>query len=204
MKNKNREKTDVIKKDFMVKPLDGEYTFEGYLSTYNNADRVGDIILPGAFDEALSSNTIKVLLFNHSPDEVIGKVTLSSDSKGLKAFGELNKEISKASEIYSLLKQGALTSMSIGMRILDYSPIDPENLWGAWEIIKADILEASIVAIPANTQATIDSVKSLGKDEPKDIIEEKIEDNIEDKIDLEKEKAFILNKINIIKEKYEY
>lgn len=144
-------------KEFKVKAVENEeFMFEGYLSTFDNEDRHGDVIAPGAFSESIKEEATVPMLFNHDRNTVIGYMELSEDPKGLKAKGYLNSEIQKAKEIYSLLKQGALKKMSIGMRVKEYSVLDNY----AWKITNADVLEGSVVTIPANAQATISSVKS--------------------------------------------
>jgi len=139
--------------------------FSGYLSTYENEDRDGDIIKRGAFDKGVAKKSTVPMLFNHRRDEVLGKLDLIADAKGLYAEGVLNMSDEKVKNVYELLKMGALDSMSVGMIINKYSPIDPKNPWGAWEIMEAEAVEGSIVAIPANDQATIDYVKSLKESE---------------------------------------
>lgn len=147
-----------------LKNLDGENgKFSGYLSTYGNADRDGDIIVKGAFDEGVANKSTVPLLFNHSTYNVVGKLDLSVDAKGLYVEGVLDLDSEEAQKVYRLMKMGALDSMSVGMIIKEYLPIDPEKPYGAWEIKKAQAVEGSIVAIPANDRATIDYVKNLSE-----------------------------------------
>ncbi len=55
-------------KEFVVKAsADEAFTFEGYLSTFGNADRVGDVIEHGAFDDSLKKKAVVPMLFNHDP-----------------------------------------------------------------------------------------------------------------------------------------
>lgn len=155
-------------KEFVVKSVDDEsYKFEGYLSTFGNADRVGDVIEHGAFDDSLKKKATVPMLYNHKRDQVIGKMELSVNAVGLYVTGYLAENIQKAQEVYELLKFGALDSMSIGMRVNDYEPIDKADPWGAWLIKSADVLEGSVVTIPANEQAVVTSVKDGHEDELK-------------------------------------
>jgi phage head maturation protease len=58
--------------------------FEGYASVFNNTDSDGDIILPGAFKNALANQTRKVaMFFNHKTWELpVGKWdSLAEDKK---------------------------------------------------------------------------------------------------------------------------
>lgn len=153
--NKNERK----EKLFTIKKLDqGDTTsFEGYLSTYGNADRVGDVIEHGAFDESIKKKAVVPMLFNHNRDAVIGKLELSSDNYGLKVKGTILNDTKDGEQIAGLIEFGALDSMSIGMRVLSYEPIEKTDPWGAWLIKKAEVLEGSVVTVPANEQATISS-----------------------------------------------
>lgn len=143
------------------------FKFMGYLSTFGNADRVGDVIEPGAFDKSLSRKNKATMLFNHNRNDVIGFLTMSVDEKGLKVVGEFDPDDSRSMEIYQKIKFGSLDEMSIGMRVQKYEILDPDKPWGAWSIKEVDILEGSVVSIPANTEATIDTVKSDAFDEVK-------------------------------------
>lgn len=154
-------------KSFVIKELAvDEYKFKGYLSTYGNEDRVGDVIVKGAFDNSIKSRKIVPMLFNHNRDIVIGKMALSSDEKGLYVEAEFSKNIEESIKVYELLKMGALSDMSVGMNILDYETIDKSQPYGAWTIKEAEVLEGSIVTIAANPEAKIEQVKKL-EDEKK-------------------------------------
>ena len=151
-------------KQMTIKTVEEEGVFEGYLSTYGNTDRDGDIIEKGAFDNYISKKNTVPMCFNHDWNKVVGKMELSSDDKGLKAKGTLNLADPQAQNIYHLMKMGALDSMSIGMMVKEYEPIDAKNPYWQWNIKEAEVWEGSIVTIPANEQATIDKVKSINKE----------------------------------------
>lgn len=156
-------------KQYIVKELDEESgVFKGYLSTYDNVDRDGDIIRKGAFDNSLKQKSVVPLCFNHLREKVIGKLELSTDDKGLLSKGTFNLKDPLASNVYELLKMGALDSMSIGMRVKDYEPIDKGRPFGGWDIKEVDVWEGSIVTVPANEQATINQVKEQSKQQEKE------------------------------------
>lgn len=136
-------------------------TFEGWLSTYGNTDRDGDVIIKGAFAQSVARKSTVPLCFNHDRNKVIGKLELTDDDKGLHVLGTLNVKDGFAENIQSLLALGALDSMSVGMRIKDYEPIDPKQPYGGWMIKQADVYEGSIVTIPANELALIESSKEI-------------------------------------------
>jgi HK97 family phage prohead protease len=150
--------TNYRTKDF-TPSLGDELTFTGYLSTYGNADRDGDVIVEGAFDASVAERGTVPMLFNHDRNRVIGKLELSINTKGLFVKGTFNPDDPDAVKVYGLLKMGALDSMSVGMGVQDYTPIDPMRPFGGWNISKAAVYEGSVVTVPANAEALITEVK---------------------------------------------
>ena len=173
---------------------DNNGLFEGYLSTYGNADRVGDVIDKGAFDNSIQKKSTVPMLFNHDRNSVIGKMELSSDDKGLKIKGTFNLNDSLAQNVYDLLKMGALDSMSIGMGVIEYEPLDKSHPFGAWRIKSADVFEGSVVTVPANELATIDAVKELNENERNELKTLRTKDRIAKVAGLLKECKELLTK----------
>jgi HK97 family phage prohead protease len=129
--------------------------FEGYASTFDNADIVGDVFRKGAFDAADTATTR--MLLNHDHSMVIGKwLDMQQDDHGLFVRGELTPGHSVAQDVYASLKHGAITAMSVGFRIGEST----ENKSGGRDILKADLIETSLVAVPANSMAQITEVRS--------------------------------------------
>lgn len=146
--------------DIDLKQLTDEGKFEGYASTYGNVDRGGDICVAGCFDESLRSRPIsKVkMLLHHDTRRVCGKWTdAASDSKGLHVRGQLLLGTTDGKETYELLKAEALDGLSIGYRTQE-SEYDRDD--DIRRIMKAELMEVSIVTFPMNEQAMINMVKS--------------------------------------------
>jgi len=59
---------------------------------------------------------------------------------------------------FELIRRGLVKGISIGFRPLEMEPIETGWLIKTWEL-----LEASVVTIPANASCSIDSVKALAK-----------------------------------------
>lgn len=140
---------------------DEERKFSGYASTFGNEDRVGDVVLEGAFAKSLDQHknegTMPAMLFHHDLKRPIGKWTgISEDSKGLKVEGSLTSGVRDSDEAYALLKDGALNSMSIGYRVKKehYDRDKKVN-----QLAEIDLHEISLVTIPANQEATVSAVK---------------------------------------------
>ena len=144
---------------FDVKQLTENGEFEGYASIYGNVDLGGDIVQAGAFDESLrkrGADKVKMLL-HHDTRRVIGVWDqIYSDTRGLFVKGHLLKGVQDGRETYELLKAGALDSLSIGYRTQDYS-YDRDN--EVRTIIKAELMETSVVTFAMNEQAMINAVK---------------------------------------------
>lgn len=130
-------------------------TFSGYGSVFDVVDSYQDAVVRGAFSESIS-NRMPALLWQHNSDFPIGIFTdVREDSLGLYVKGQLNLEVQKGREAYSLLKQGAISGLSIGFRT-----IEEESENDIRYLKKIDLWEVSLVTFPANQSATVTSVKN--------------------------------------------
>lgn len=154
-------------KSFVVKSVGEEsadYHFEAYASTFGNVDRDGDIMAKGCFDQTVATKAVVPMCLNHDRDRVIGKHVLTVDEKGLRTKSTFNLSDPEAKKIYDLMKMGALDSLSIGFFIKDYEPVDAKEPFGGWVFKDVDIFEISVVTVPANPQALVDTVKQLDQE----------------------------------------
>lgn len=146
----------------------GAMEFSAYASTFANVDHGGDIIEKGAFTKTLRDrNRDRPLLWQHDMRSPIGvEKSLNEDDKGLIGTWEII-DTAQGLDAYKLLKRGAIRSMSIG-----YIPKTWE--WqneGDNRLLKEiDLLENSVVSIPMNDQARVQSVKTLSDQESLDTI----------------------------------
>lgn len=130
--------------------------FWGYASVFNRVDNQKDIIASGSFADSLKRRKV-ALLWQHNTKDPIGKILrLTENSFGLLTMAQLNLELHKAREIYSLIKKGIINSLSIGYRVVT-SRRDKRS--GIRIITKIDLWEISLVTFPANEQASISHVK---------------------------------------------
>lgn len=143
--------------DVAIDTEQDQFMFEGMLAVYDNVDRDNEVIAKGAFAKSLSKVDTVPLLLNHDMNQVIGKLRVEETDAGVKAYGEFNQDTQLARETYQLVKQGALSKMSVGF--IPKNGASSLTHDGAWEWSEAEILEGSIVAIPANELANITSVK---------------------------------------------
>ena len=161
-----------MKKNFLVHTVlktaenDESGKISGYASTYNNPDLAGDVMLPGCYDAVLnkikSSGVMPVMFFSHDHWSVPCGTwdEINSDEKGLYVSGRINRDLESGKEIYSALKFGSLSGLSVGF---SFSPEGVEDNDAGGYDFKAidDLMEISICAMPCNQSARIDAVKSL-------------------------------------------
>ncbi|WP_252959421.1 HK97 family phage prohead protease [Pseudomonas simiae] len=137
-------------------------TFEGYASVFGVVDSDGDIIMPGAFKKALSSQSRQVgMFFNHRTWELpVGKwLLLEEDSKGLLTRGELTPGLSVSTDLRAAMEHKTVEGMSVGFTVLK-DDFDLISTGRAFKNVQA-LREISICTFPANEQATVESMKSL-------------------------------------------
>jgi len=137
-------------------------SFTGYASTFGGEpDQHGDLIAPGAFAQSLAKHaaagTRPALLWQHDQTNPVGVWnSFEEDSVGLLGLGRLTMDVPQAKAAHALAKDGAL-ALSIGYTI---PPGGAELVNGARLLKQIDLVEVSLVGIPANPSARITSVKS--------------------------------------------
>lgn len=133
------------------------------VATTPTVDRVGDIIDP----MGVKFTNPLPLLHQHFHDRPIGTVRFKRPTKdGI----EFDAEIAKVEEPGALqdrvdtawgeIKYGLVRATSIGFRAIEYSFMDN----GGIRFSEVEVYELSTVTIPANSEALITAVKSMGDD----------------------------------------
>ncbi|MBH0239129.1 HK97 family phage prohead protease [Methylobrevis albus] len=143
--------------------LDGdEGRIEGYAAVFNVVvPSFNETVAPGAFRRSLAehraSGTRPVMLYHHGQDVVGVWESIEEDSRGLKVRGRIIRETVKGAETFALLREGALSGLSIG-----FSTRKAErNPAGVRVLRDVDLAEISIVPLPASPSARITSVRSI-------------------------------------------
>ncbi len=135
----------------------GPNRVEAIAGTSNKA-RDGHIVRMSGMDTSafLRSGTI---LFNHDPSKPVGiPVSGRVDSGGnLRLVIDFAGEgLSKhADEVRNLVKAGILRNLSIGFDPLEMEPLDPRNPRGGQLITRSELLEVSVVGVPADVGAVV-------------------------------------------------
>lgn len=126
-------------------------------------DRVGDVVEVGGWD-LKNFNRNPIALFNHNPNAPIGKWhNVRADNGALRGRLELAAEGTspRIDEIRKLVDAGILRATSVGFRSIDDEPINEKKPWDGTRFKKQELVEASLVAVPANANA-LAMAKSLG------------------------------------------
>jgi uncharacterized protein len=147
-----------LKFKFELKDISESGSFSGYASTFGNEDLGGDIVASGAFTKTIKENPEVPILWQHS--ELIGvNRKMVEDKRGLYVEGELNLDVQRGKEAYSLAKQKAVKGLSIGF---DAIQIDYSRKTDGIRILKeVKLYEYSLTPFPMNERAGISSVKSM-------------------------------------------
>lgn len=141
-----------------IKADGDDMTFEGYASVFGNKDSWDDVMVQGAFSKTIKENKkrIKVLAM-HDFYSVIGiPKTLEEDTKGL-YFNAKISETQLGKDIFTLIKDKAITEMSIGYNALKWEVDRDENSknYGTRYLKEVRLWEISPVTWGANERAKI-------------------------------------------------
>ena len=119
--------------------------FSGYAAVWDRADRAGDVMRRGAFADAVPVP----LLWQHRGAPVGSIDTLEEDGRGLRVAGRVAD-----AHVAALVRGQALAGLSVG-----YRPVTVRQ--GARrELRRVALVEVSLVAIPMQPLARIDTVSS--------------------------------------------
>lgn len=144
-----------------IKSLDAAKRIIRGIATTPQTDRVGDIVEPlgATFAESLP------LLLQHDHAKPVGTVKLSKPTAtGIEFTAEI-AEIAepgalkdRVDEAWQSIKAGLITAVSIGFRALEdgAKPIHG----GGWRFTSYEVMELSLVTIPANADAAIQMIRS--------------------------------------------
>jgi HK97 family phage prohead protease len=121
-------------------------------------DRYGDVIMPDGWD-LKNFNKNPIALFGHRSDFPIGRwKNLQVTDGALRGHLVMAPEgtSDRIDELRKLIAAGILKAVSVGFR-----PIESEPLSGGTKYIKSELVETSLVSVPANPNALM-TCKALG------------------------------------------
>lgn len=163
MLNKVIHLNGVFKKDGIL-PTASDTIESIFIEGYANAcvtDRSGDVITQDAWNKGLE-NYLKnpIVLAHHEHDEPIGRVVDHRvDSRGLWVKARIS---AAAEDTFNLIKDGILTTFSVGFMIKDAMYDAVTDLFVIKEL---ELLEISVVSVPCNQDSTFNLSKSFGSEQ---------------------------------------
>ena len=135
--------------------IKSDLCISGYASLFGQADMSGDVVQRGAFAASLlSMNERLPMLFGHETAEPIGVWDrLFEDRTGLFVSGRLIGGNARADRTARLIREGALSGLSIGYR----AKRSARNGRGR-NLLELDLWEVSVVAFPMLRAARITQI----------------------------------------------
>lgn len=122
---------------------EGSLRVQGYAAVFDLVDRAGDVFRVGVFADALPVP----LLVQHRGEPVGEILAIGEDRRGL----WIEASVADA-EVAALVRGGALRGLSVGYRAL------ATRQGVSREILKARLVEVSLVAVPMQAAARVEAV----------------------------------------------
>jgi hypothetical protein len=138
---------------------DDEWAVTGYATVWNSIDKVGDVMLPGAFKKSIDAGKGFAMHLEHQRWVTPGKWDSAvEDEKGLLVSGHLTRGHSVANDLKASMRHGTIKALSQGFWIPEGG--FEKNLHGGRNISEVNLVEVSFTADPMEPNATIESYKS--------------------------------------------
>lgn len=140
-----------------VKNLDETGYVQGIAAAYGNVDFGNDRIMPGAASKSLLGRSSMPMLLYHDQKRPIGKwAKIEETSGGVLVEGKISTKTRDGAEAYELVKDGALSGLSIG-----YKTRRARMNGKVRELHEIDVWETSFVTIGMNPATGVLSVKEI-------------------------------------------
>src|SRR5260370_9443284 len=176
MSNRNFDQAQGIQRRTFtaeLRAVGDEYALIGYAAMFNNLSKdlggFREKISPGAFTRSLSERADVVCLFNHQPDNVLGRstsgtLTLSADDRGLKYRCQLDRSNPLHQQVYASIKRGDVNQCSFAFTV-------PEggDLWEGTRdnqvrtLLNVDLFDVSPVTYPAYDNTQVGARQEMGR-----------------------------------------
>jgi HK97 family phage major capsid protein/HK97 family phage prohead protease len=133
----------------------GETDGSEYVLSDETPDRMGDVIEAAGWRlDNFKRNPIA--LFGHNSSFPIGRwKDIHIEGTALRAHLELAPlgTSDRIDEIRRLVDAGILKATSVGFRPIKYAALDPESPWDGTRFLEHELVETSLVSVPANPNA---------------------------------------------------
>jgi len=144
-----------------VRSVNAEQRLISGLASTPEVDRMGDVVVP---EGARFAAELPLLLF-HDTRLPVGRVRLAKTTNGIgfeASFPEITEPGSlrdRVTEAWQSVKAGLIKGVSIGFRTLEDGVEMMKG--GGLKFTNFEIVELSLVSVPANASATISTIRSL-------------------------------------------
>lgn len=152
---------DRIFQDIKIKASNSEQRIITAIANSGVLDRTGEIVSIAGI--TYDPKNLPALLWQHKHDQPLGRIlSLSKTAKGLEMTAQIAKyetdsELKQLSDsVWEAVKQGVVKSCSISFRPTDYE----KDSTGAIVWTSSELLEVSLVSVPAERGANITGFKS--------------------------------------------
>jgi len=118
-------------------------------------DRMGDVIMVNGWQLANFKRN-PIALFGHRSDFPIGTWSdMRIERQQLRGRLVMAPEGTspRIDEIRRLIDAGVLKAVSVGFKALKYEALDPDDIWGGLRYLEQELVETSLVSVPANPNA---------------------------------------------------
>lgn len=147
-----------------IKSFDEDLRVIEGIATSPEPDRVGDIVEP----LGVNFKNPSPLLWMHMHDKPVGTVNFGKPTKAGVPFKAQIAKIAepgtlknRVDEAWQSVKSGLVSAVSIGFRALEDGIEFLES--GGIRFTKTELLELSLVTVPANAEAVIENIKSIDR-----------------------------------------
>ena len=173
--------------DFSVKGVSDNKSLKiaGYANT-SDKDRTGDIVLSEAWVKGVDHfRRNPILLYQHDHSKPIGRVNnIRVDKKGIFVEASVSDAAESQHGVKTLIRDGVLKSFSVGFRVKDATY---DKVSDVFFIKDLELLEISVVSVPANQNSLFSVRKSFESDA--DYAQFKASFATEEKADISEEKT---------------
>lgn len=131
----------------------------GYASIFGNIDAHGERVIKGAYARSLArhraAGSLPLMLWMHRPGEPIGSwKSMVEDEIGLRMVGQFNLNTTRGKDAYEHSRAGDVSGLSVG-----YREVTVKKNGSVLDLLELDLVETSVVSLPANPRARITGVK---------------------------------------------
>lgn len=159
------------------------FRIAGYANTVAK-DRTGDVVTAEAWTKGIENyRKNPVLLYQHDHSKPIGRAeSIVVDKKGIFVEGAVSDAAEKLHGVQTLIKDGALKSFSVGFRVKD---ADFDRASDTFLIKDLELLEISVVSVPANQDSLFSIRKSFEDAEGYEEFKKQFEIEAEEELSVE-------------------